>query len=210
MPTPKAPRGEDGLTAKGARTRQRIVEAAAELMFENGVAGTTIEDVRLAAGVSNSQVYHYFKDKAALVGAVIEHQTDAVVTPQEPILTTLDSMDGLRAWREVIVAHQRRLHWRGGCPIASLANELVETDDDARVQLAGSFQRWESAIRDGLRNMHATGRLVASADPDALALATLASLQGGLLLTQVKRSPEPIETALDASLALIEAHLAVG
>lgn len=208
MTTPKAPRDDDGLTAKGARTRRRIVETAAELMFENGVAGTTIEDVRVAADVSNSQVYHYFKDKTALVGAVIEHQTAEVVAPQEPMLTTLDSMDGLRAWREVIVDHQRRLHCRGGCPIASLASELVETDHDARDQLAGSFQRWEHAIRDGLRNMHASGVLAASADPDALALATLASLQGGLLLTQVQRSTEPIETALDASLALIEANLA--
>src|ERR1019366_4994 len=41
-------------------TRQRIVAAAADLMFERGVAGTTVEDVRAAARVSSSQVYHYF------------------------------------------------------------------------------------------------------------------------------------------------------
>src|SRR5208282_2449480 len=51
------------LTIKGRQTRQRIVAAAAELMFEGGVAGTTMEDVRAAAGVSSSQIYHYFADK---------------------------------------------------------------------------------------------------------------------------------------------------
>ena len=55
-------------------------------MFDGGVSGTAIEDVRAAAGVSSSQVYHYFKDKKALVEAVIEHQTETVVGGQEPML----------------------------------------------------------------------------------------------------------------------------
>ena len=48
------------LTAKGARTRARIVEEAAALIHERGVAGTTLEDVKAAAEVSGSQMYHYF------------------------------------------------------------------------------------------------------------------------------------------------------
>jgi AcrR family transcriptional regulator len=51
------------LTAKGGRTRQRIVAAAAGLVFERGVAGTTIEDVQAAAEVSASQLYHYFPSR---------------------------------------------------------------------------------------------------------------------------------------------------
>ncbi|MBS1890316.1 MAG: helix-turn-helix transcriptional regulator, partial [Actinobacteria bacterium] len=65
------------LTKKGAETRGRIVTAAAELIFERGVAGTGMEDIKEAAGVSSSQLYHYFADKPALVHAVIAHQSDA-------------------------------------------------------------------------------------------------------------------------------------
>jgi hypothetical protein len=50
--------------------------------------------------------------------------------------------------------------------------------------------------------MQARGEL-GRADPDELALATLAALQGGLLLTQLQRSTKPLDTALDAMLALI-------
>ena len=74
-------------------TRNRIVAAAAQLMFENGLAETAIEDVRVLAGVSNSQIYHYFADKAELVRAVIEYQTDAVIEPQEQLFA------GLARWR---------------------------------------------------------------------------------------------------------------
>jgi AcrR family transcriptional regulator len=203
MPTSRIQRTADGLTNKGQQTQERIVAHAARLMFERGVAGTTIGDVRDAAGVSNSQIYHYFADKNALVRAVIEQQTHSVVGPQESLFAKLDTMDGLRAWRDFVVEHQRRVSCIGGCPIASLASELAEGNENVRSQLAGSFARWEHGIRDGLRAMHAAGRLRPEADPDALALATLASLQGGLLLTQLHRDITPIETALDASLALI-------
>jgi TetR/AcrR family transcriptional regulator, transcriptional repressor for nem operon len=50
--------------------------------------------------------------------------------------------------------------------------------------------------------MHARGQL-GSADPDELALATLAALQGGLLLTQIERSTKPLQTALDPMPTLI-------
>src|SRR5690349_2713789 len=71
--------GRRRLTAKGARTRARIVEEAAALIHERGVAGTTLEDVKAAAEVSGSQMYHYFPDKDDLVQAVIDYQADAIV-----------------------------------------------------------------------------------------------------------------------------------
>src|SRR6201997_1475091 len=67
------------LTPKGALTRARIVEEAAALIHERGVAATTLEDVRVAAEVSGSQMYHYFPDKSDLVQAVIDYQADAIV-----------------------------------------------------------------------------------------------------------------------------------
>jgi AcrR family transcriptional regulator len=198
----KRRRAPGGLTPKGEQTRQRIVAAAAQLMFDGSVSVTTIEDVRVAAGVSSSQVYHYFKDKKALVQAVIEYHEETIVGGQEPMLVTLDSLEGLRAWRDFLVRHQEELGCRGGCPIGSLGSELAEADTDARERVAASFRRWEGAIRSGLRGMQARGEL-GRADPDELALATLAALQGGLLLTQMQRSTRPLETALDAMLALI-------
>jgi len=195
-PTTALPR----LTAKGHAARERIVRAAATLMFERGVAGTTIDDVKAASGVSSSQLYHYFIDKQALVRAVVEYQTDAVLDAQQPLLSRLDSMDALRAWRDLAVEFQRQRHCQGGCPIGSFVSELAETDSVARAALATGFGRWESPIREGLHAMCDRGDLRHDADPDRLALAILAALQGGLLLTQVRRETSPLEAALDTIL----------
>jgi TetR/AcrR family transcriptional repressor of nem operon len=193
------------LTRRGRETRRRIVAAAAELMFDNGVAETTLEDIRAAAGVSGSQVYHYFADKQELVRAVIDYQADAVLDTQGTHLDHLDTMPGLRAWRDFLVDHQRRLGCRGGCPIGALGAEVAEADAAARLAAARGLRRWEGRIHDGLRAMHARGDLPAAADPEDLALATLAALQGGLLLTQLQRDTRPLEVTLDAMLDRIQA-----
>src|SRR6201994_901985 len=192
------------LTRRGQQTRTRIVGAAAELMFENGVAETTLEDIRAAAGVSGSQVYHYFEDKQALVRAVIDYQADAVLDAQDDHLNHLDTVPGLRAWRDFIVEHQRRLGCRGGCPIGALGAEVAEVDAVARVAAARALRRWEGRIRAGLQRMHERGDLPAGTDPEQLALATLAALQGGLLMTQLQRETRPLEAALDAMLDRIQ------
>src|SRR6266446_5371133 len=100
-------------TAKGRATRERILQAAAELIAEKGAAGMSLDDVRARTGASRSQLYHYFEDRDDLVRAVI--------------------------------------------------NVTIDTD------LA------------------------------ALATATMASIQGGLLLTQVRRNPHQLRSALNAA-----------
>jgi TetR/AcrR family transcriptional repressor of nem operon len=190
------------LTPKGQATRDRIVAAAAELIQERGVARTTIEDVREAARVSSSQLYHYFEDKTSLVRAVIAYQTDAVLGAQAEFLGRLDSMRALRQWRDLLVRHQRGLHCEGGCPLGTLSTELAETMPEARIDLNMAFTRWEDGIRSGLRAMHERGEL--RADPNRLATALLAAVQGGLLLTQVRRNTKPLEAAIDAMLDYIE------
>jgi TetR/AcrR family transcriptional regulator, transcriptional repressor for nem operon len=196
--------GLQRLTRKGQATRDRIVEAAAGLMFRQGVAGTTTEQVQAAAGVSASQIFHYFADKRALVRAVIAYQTEAVLAAQQPLLARLDSMEALRAWADQFVSIEEQLKYEGGCPLGSLGSELAETDAAARHDVERGFARWEGAIRDGLRAMYARGDLRRSADPDALALALLTALEGGLLMTKIRRDPAPLRTVLDVVLAHIE------
>jgi AcrR family transcriptional regulator len=185
------------LTPKGRATRERIVAAAAELMSERGVARTTIEDIQEAAAISTSQMYHYFADKGDLVAAVIDFQTDKVLAVQHLGLDRLECLEDLRRWRDIMVDVVRDLGCVGGCPIGSLANELTETDPLSRAQLARSFAQWEVMIRDGLTVIAARGELPPETDVDTMALAMLAAIQGGLLLSQIRRDTGPLEAAVD-------------
>lgn len=185
------------LTAKGRATRERIVAAASELMLQRGVARTTIEDIQEAAAVSTSQMYHYFADKSDLVAAVIDFQTDHVLGVQHLGLDRIDSIKDLYRWRDIMVNLVRSMGCAGGCPIGSMANELSESDPIARARLARSFAQWENMIHDGLVAIAARGELADGTDIERVALAMLAGIQGGLLLSQVRRDTAPLEAAVD-------------
>jgi len=187
------------LTVKGARTRARIVEAAANLIHERGVATTTLEDVKVAADVSGSQMYHYFPDKNELVQAVIDYQADTIVNQQRHALS---SANGVEAWRDMVITGAKLAEAKGGCPLGSLVGQLAESDPEARALIAAGFDQWAAAIADGLRSLHAEGRLPDGIDPDDLAVTLLATLEGGLLLSQVQQRSRPFETAINTLLAL--------
>ena len=195
------------VTDKGRATRNRVLDAAAALVFEHGVAGTTLDDVRAAANVSKGQLYHYFADKDDLVHAVIDRTVEQVLGAQ-PRLTNLSSWAAIAAWFDDLVQLQVNRHAIGGCPIGSLAGELAETDEQARTELAAGFDRWEAPLRDGLRQMQADGKVRHSADPGRLATATLAAIQGGLVLTQTRRDPQQLRIALDAAYAYLRSFAA--
>jgi TetR/AcrR family transcriptional regulator, transcriptional repressor for nem operon len=188
------------LTSKGERTRNRIVEAAAQLVYERGVAGTTLDGIRSRAGVSGSQLSHYFADKDELVQAIIDYQAGTIAGNQRQ--ADLGSPEGLRAWRDAVIAQVKSGQGKGGCPLGSLAGQLAETDTQARALIAAGFGQWSAAISDGLCRLHDTGHLPKGIDPDDLAVTLLAALQGGLLLAQVQRDTRPLETAIDTLLQL--------
>ena len=192
--------GRPRLTPKGERTRARIVETAAALIHERGVAATTLEDVKVAAEVSGSQLYHYFPDKNDLVQAVIDYQADAIVSNHRH--ANLGSAKGVEAWRNMVITAAERVQAKGGCPLGSLGGQLAESDPEARSLIAAGFERWTAEISEGLRSLQADGKLPSDIDPDDLATTLLATLQGGLLLAQVQRSARPFETAIDTLLAL--------
>jgi TetR/AcrR family transcriptional regulator, transcriptional repressor for nem operon len=189
------------LTPKGERTRTRIVGAAARLIHERGVAGTTLDDVRTAAEVSGSQLYHYFADKDELVQAVIDYQAEVIVGNQRR--ADLGTVEGLRAWRDMVIDAAKSDDGLGGCPLGSLGGQLAESDPEARALIASGFERWSAAIGEGLRSLHAAGHLPTEISPDDIAVTLLAALQGGLLLAQVQRNTRPLETAVDTLLALV-------
>jgi AcrR family transcriptional regulator len=198
----------DPRTAKGRATRKRIVAGAAALIRERGVAETSLDDVIERAGVSKSQLYLYFEGRAALLREVVAHNAELVLEAQEPHLDSLESWRAIRAWLDALVELQVTVGARGGCPVGSLVGQLAEADEQTRSVLADAFARWEEPLRRGLRSMQERGKLDRRAQPDRLATATLAAIQGGLVLTQSRRDPGQLAVAVEAAYAHLRTHAA--
>ena len=196
MPEPTTRRGKD--------TKGRIVEAAAQLMYERGVSATSIEDVLAASGTGKSQLYHYFASKEDLVAEVLRHQLEQVLREQS--VYPLDTWEGISAWFQSMVDMQQDQRGYRGCPLGSIAGQLLDQGDPMRSQAADAFTRWESVLSHGLRAMQTNGLLRDDADPDALAESTIAVLQGGYLVSSAKRDVRPMRNALTAALGQLTSY----
>ncbi|MFC3965324.1 TetR/AcrR family transcriptional regulator [Nocardia jiangsuensis] len=194
----------ESLTAKGRRSRSRIIEAASELILAHGTTATTMEAIRLAAEVSTSQLYHYFADKRDLLAAVIQARTEVVVANEW--VTGLRSLRDLRAWRDAVVEGARATGWRTGCPLASFAEQIGDTDPELLELVARGLRRLTDTVAAGLIRMRDSGELLPDADIARLALLIVTAYEGGMLVARAQRDCLPLEVALDAAIDRVAAE----
>lgn len=195
------------LTARGAATRDRIVQAAADLMYVKGVNATTLDDIRAVTGTSKSQLYRHFPDKDALIHAVIALRGQQVLDRETQRLGKLSSFSGLTRWRDALIRVNSLQNGAYGCALGSMASELADQDEQARTSLAQLFTAWEELLAAGLRRMQAKGTLSPDADAGQQAVALMAAVQGGYLLASAAHDIRPMEIALDLALAHLKSYL---
>jgi TetR/AcrR family transcriptional repressor of nem operon len=185
-------------TPRGRRTRDAIVDAAAELMYVHGVAGTSVDKVLAASGAGKSQMYHYFKNKDQLVEAVIARYLEQILGGQ-PAIFTLSSWADLETWTAQLLDVQRRLGGPIPCPLGNLAGELGANPKLAPL-VDQAYRKWESYLAQGLERLREQGELATDADPARLAQAVMTSVQGGLLLAHIRHDITALEDALSIAL----------
>ncbi|OBH62693.1 TetR family transcriptional regulator [Mycobacterium colombiense] len=175
---------EQRLTAKGRATRDRIVQAAAQLIVTEGLSASNMDNVRRAASVSGSQLAHYFADKAALIRAVIGRQIGVVLDfHRQPTLRDLGSFDDFERWIDLNMRYLRRIGYFGTPTFHALTAQLAKTDDATRDALAAGYRQWIELLEQAIQRMQDAGLLVRDADPRRLALVIVAAHQGGGVLT---------------------------
>src|ERR1700692_1821352 len=184
---------EQRLTAKGRATRDRIVQAAAELIVTEGLSASSMENVRKAASVSGSQLAHYFADKSALIRAVIRRQIEVVLDfHRQPKLGGLESLDDFERWIDLNMRYLRQIGTSGRTPTYHALNaQLAKSDDTTRTTLAAGYRRWIELLEDAILRMKDAGARVAEADPRDLALAIVSAHQGGATLAFTYRAEWP-------------------
>ena len=194
------------ITRRGRASRERIVERAAELFAERGIAATTVDEVLAAAGAGKGQFYHYFRSRDELAAAAVGFRCAQVVAGLTQALGGVSSLAGLE---EALAGFIAGFEQAGlpGCPIGTLAAEVAGRNEDARLQAAAGFDAWERLLADALERMRQRGELRADASPAVLATGLLASIEGGMVLSQARKDMASLRIAVEAGLALLRTHL---
>jgi len=168
------------LTAKGRATRERVVQAAAEVILTDGLSSLSMAKVRKAATVSGSQLAHYFADKRALIRAVIGRQMQVVLNfHRQPRLGGLQSFDDFERWIDLNMRYLKRIGYEGTPTYHALAGQLAKSDAVTRETLGAGYWQWVALLEQAFQRMKDKGVLVADADPRQLAIVIVTAHQGG-------------------------------
>lgn len=187
------------MTAKGRATRDRIIVATAELVRERGLSNTYLEHVHAAAGVSNSQLFHYFPDgRAELLYAVAEYEADQILAEQEPELSDLTSPESWSAWASKVLQHYRA---QGpNCGLSALVGQLDPGDPRVVDIISELYRRWQDRLAAGVAALQTTGIASSELVPADEAAVLLAGIQGGVLMMGTTGTADHIARVLDQAL----------
>ncbi|MFJ9119223.1 TetR/AcrR family transcriptional regulator [Streptomyces sp. NPDC102394] len=192
-------------TAKGRATRARIVEGAAEVLREQGVAFTTLDDIRSRTGTSKSQLFHYFPNgKDELLLAVAQFEADRVLEDQQPHLGRLDSWESWQRWRDAVVERYERQGEH--CPLGSLFLQVGRSRPGARAIVTELMRQWQQQLAHGMLALQAKDLVSPELDVDRTAAALLAGIQGGVTMMMSTGDSTHLKAALDTGLDYLRAR----
>lgn len=191
-----------GVRPPAAGKRDRLVEAASRMLYEQGVEATTLADIAQAAGIPVGNIYYYFKAKNDIIAAVIDAQVRDIrgqigmieSSYQEPG-ERLKAMFGALAGQGDLVA-------QFGCPHGSLWQELGKhAARAAEVPGASGMPSASGAVvPDASRPIRLTIEWVerqfaamGRSDARDLAIQAIGAYQGAALLTSVLRDRRLLE-----------------
>ncbi|MFG2794783.1 TetR family transcriptional regulator C-terminal domain-containing protein [Streptomyces sp. NPDC048419] len=187
-----------------AGPRDRIVKAAAALFLKRSYAVVGIAEICAAADVRKGTLYHFFSSKAQVGKAVLDWHAAAFDRQFE--LAERDSGQ-IAALVGAVTRVQSGIEDRFGrimgCPMGNLAAELATTEDELRVHLAGIFASWEQRLAVACRRASEAGELRVGVDPERMARALLAQIEGAILLAKAEnRTAAQIANEVDELLRL--------
>ena len=179
-------------TAKGERSRQKLVAAAAGLLRKQGYHGTGLAEIVSTSGAPRGSLYFYFpggKEELACAaleesGAMWRRLLEGVIDAAPDLGVAVENV--CRVLAEALAASG----WESGCPLATVALEASAASEAVRGTCAAHYAAWEATIG---RRLVALG--VEPARAAELATFGLASIEGALLLAKVKRDPAPLRAA---------------
>lgn len=163
--------------------RERLVAAACELVYGQGVARTTLADIAQAADVPVGNVYYYFKTKDDIIGAVVQTHGERLESTLAELVHRHRSPKARLKALVRFLAERTDVTPQYGCPYGTLSSELAKRADGSDPLAAGLMQIQLDWAEQQFRAM---GRR----DAHDLAVELVASYEGSAVLTSALGQPD--------------------
>lgn len=178
-----------------SKTKEHIIEVASRLIHLQGYNHTSLDDVLKESGVGKGNFYYYFKSKEELGYEIIEcnlkrfsdHVLDKAFGNNNNVIIQIED------FLDIILELHRQSNCAGGCPMGNMAMEMSDIHEGYRKKFQQVFEGWRMQVAGALQKAKTLGEFGGDLDPTRLAQFIIAAVQGGILLTKVKKEIEILE-----------------
>jgi AcrR family transcriptional regulator len=170
-------------------SRASMVRGAASLIRTRGVNATSFSDVLAESGAPRGSIYHHFPNgKEQLAGDAIRWTSERVLAHQRACRAStpagvLDCF--IDMWRQVVVASGGT----AGCVVAGVAIDTPAADRVLIDVVRATFRSWVDLLADQLAAVGVPARRASR-----VAVATVAGMEGALILCRAEGNSAPLET----------------
>jgi TetR/AcrR family transcriptional regulator, lmrAB and yxaGH operons repressor len=179
-------------------SRASMVRSAASLISSRGVSATSFSDVLADSGAPRGSIYHHFpQGKRQLAEDAIRWTSERVLAHQRacPAATPAEVLGCfIGLWRQVVLASGGA----SGCVVAGVAVDTIPDDAELIDVVRATFRSWIALLAERLE---AVGVPAERATP--IALATLAGMEGALILCRAEGGSDPLETVAGELMRLL-------
>jgi AcrR family transcriptional regulator len=183
------------MTKVKSNTRERIIQAAIQLFYAHGYAGTGMAEILKQADANSGSFYFFFTGKEDLLMAVLdwyqENLEPALLVPA--FKRSRDPVERIFLLLEKYRQNLLATEFAFGCPLGRLALEIEPDRRLVHDKIAANFTGWARAVERLVTEARAAGRLSSGDDPRQLSRFILAVMEGGVMQARSYQCIEPFD-----------------
>ena len=183
--------------SKAERTRQFIIETTAGVFNTKGYAGTSLADLTEATGLTKGSIYGNFGNKEEVALAAFDYNLSLIRTLIQQRMSQASSCyEQLMVYVQVYSRFNQTGFPVGGCPILNTATEADDTNNLLKDRVEKAILVWKRTIINIIKTGIASGEFNPTAEPETTALAIIALIEGGIMITKVTNNPASLTKVL--------------
>lgn len=184
--------------SKADRTKQYIIEKTACIFNTKGYAGTSINDLIAATGLTKGSIYGNFENKDQVALAAFDYNFERLVAYIRGKMDTKHSaIEKLLVYPETYRNYLKNPILSSGCPVTNTSTEADDTHPLLRAKAESAYNFWRSTLENHLNNGIVEGEIKPDIDKNEFISVFISIIQGGILQAKVTRKMTSLNSSMD-------------
>lgn len=184
--------------SKSEHTKQFIIEKTAPVFNRQGYAGTSMNDIMSATGLSKGCIYGNFENKDEVALAAFDYNHNKVNEHMKKrILATDNAIERLLVYPHTYKNYFRYPYLQDGCPILNTATEADDTHPKLRERAQKALEFWKTSIENQIKRGIARNEIKPDANPTEVAVVMISMIEGALMQAKLTQNTQNLTIAMN-------------